>query len=142
MILLSFQYLYSQPTKDHFILNGKIIGIDNRVIYLSYYDEYLQSGKTDISFIRNGLFSFSGKLKQLTVAFIKLNKREAIGLNATDIFLEPGKMNIDLTLNEFVNTNMTGSKTQYDYAEINLKWNQIKKFIPSYLIATVMYIKI
>ena len=126
LLLFSFQHLYSQPAKkDHFILNGKIAGIDNGVIYLSYYDEELQSGKSDSSFIRNGLFSFSGKLKQQTVAFIKLNKREAFGLNATNIFLEPVKMNIDIDLNKFDNAHLTGSGIQNDYEEIRTKWNKI-----------------
>ena len=125
VILFSFQYVNSQPAKDHFILNGKITGIDNSVIYLSYYDEYLQSGKSDSCFIRNGLFSFSGRLKNQAVAFIKLNKREAFGLNATNIFLEPAKMNIEIELNKFDKAHLTGSGIQNDYEEIRTKWNQI-----------------
>ena len=125
LMLFSFQYGHSQSVKDHFILNGQITGIDNRVIYLSYYDEYLQSGKSDSCFIRNGLFSFSGRLKNQAVAFIKLNKREAVGLNATDIFLEPAKMNIEIELNKFDKAHLTGSGIQNDYEEIRTKWNQI-----------------
>lgn len=126
-MLTAFQNLYSQQAEGSFILNGKITGVDNRVIYLSYYDDYLQSGKLDSSFIKNGAFSFSGKLKQPTVAFIKLNKKEAIGLNATDIFLEPAKMNIDITLNEFGNAYLSGSKTQNEYEGLRTKGNQIRK---------------
>lgn len=129
-ILFSLKNLYSQQTKDSFVLKGIITGINNSVIYLSYYDAYLQSGRVDSSSIRNGLFSFSGKLKQPTVAFIKLNKREAIGLNATDIFLEPAKMNIAITLNEFGNAHLTGSKTQDDYDRLKSEINQIKKNHP------------
>ncbi len=124
-ILFSFEYLYAQPAKDHFILNGKITGIDNGVIYLGYYDDIQQSGKSDSSLIRNGLFSFSGKLTQPAVAFLALNKREAFGLNATNIFIEPGKMNISIELNKFDNAHLTGSNTQNDYEEIRTKRNKI-----------------
>jgi thiol-disulfide isomerase/thioredoxin len=130
LILLSFQYLYSQPVKDHFILNGKIMGVDNRTIYLSYYDEDSQTGKSDSSFIRNGLFSFSGKLKQPAVAFIALKKGEAFALNATNIFLEPGKMNIDIELNKFDNAHMTGSSIQNDYEQIMGEKKKIKSGYP------------
>lgn len=125
IILISFQHLHSQPVKDQFILNGKITGTNNRMIYLSYYDEDLQSGKLDSSFIKNGEFYFSCKLTQPTVAFIKLNKREAFGLNATNIFLEPGKMIIDLQLDKFDNAHLTGSSIQNEYEELRSKGNQI-----------------
>lgn len=130
VMLLSFQHACSQPNKDHFILNGKITGIDNRMIYLSYYDEYLKTGKLDSSYIREGLFSFSGKIKGPTVAFIKLSKKEAFGLNATDIILEPVNLQIDLTFNEFGNTHMTGSQTQNSHEALRFEWMQVKKKYP------------
>jgi thiol-disulfide isomerase/thioredoxin len=130
MILFSFQYLYSQPAKDYFILNGKINGMDKGVIYLGYYDDVLQLGKSDSSFIKNGLFSFSGKLKEPTVAFISLTKREAFGLNSTNIFLEPCKMYIEIKLNKFANAHLTGSGIQNDYEELRLKGNKILKNHP------------
>ena len=129
-LLFSLQYSYAQQPGDNFKLSGKIEGVDNKMIYLSYYDEHIKAGKLDSAFIRNGLFTFYGKLKQPTVAFIKLNKREAIGLSATDIFIEPANMSIELTLNEFANAHMTGSATQNDYQTLRAKRNQIVKNHP------------
>ena len=124
-IMASFQYLQAQPPNDHFFLHGRIESIDNRYIYLSYYDDHSQSGRLDSVFITNGSFTFSGKLNQPAVAFIKLYRREAIGLNATDIFLEPTEMNIHLTLNEFAKAHLSGSKTQNDYDNLRSKESEI-----------------
>ncbi len=130
LLLFPFQHIHCQTPKNHFILNGKITGIDNRPIYLSYYDDELRSGKLDSALISNGVFSFSGKLKGPSVAFIALSKKEAVGLNATDIFLEPVKMNIAITLNEFRSAHLTGSTTQKNYDELKSKGNQIIKNYP------------
>lgn len=130
LILLSFEYANAQPAKNQFVLNGKINGIENGIIYLSHYDEDLQTGKTDSSQIKDGLFSFSGKVYGPTLAFIKLSKKEALGVNAIDIILEPANMQIELMVNEFVNNHMTGSKMQADYQELWLKSKLIRKNHP------------
>ncbi len=130
LLVFSSQYVCSQTMKDHFILNGKLTGADNRIIYLSYYDDESQTGKTDSSRIKNGLFSFSGKLRQPAVAFIALKKGEAFGLNAYNIFLEPSAMNLDLVLNKFSKAHMTGSGIQNDYEQIKEKKVKIKSSYP------------
>ncbi|HEX7844382.1 MAG TPA: TlpA disulfide reductase family protein [Chitinophagaceae bacterium] len=118
-------YINAQPQHEGFTLAGKITGGDNKVIYLSYYDEENQSAKTDSSLIKDGAFLFSGKLKNPAVAFISLRKREAIGSNATDIIIEPGNMHIDLVFNKFTDAYMTGSRLQDDYELLRLKGNKI-----------------
>ncbi|MEO5946377.1 MAG: TlpA disulfide reductase family protein [Chitinophagaceae bacterium] len=127
LILLSFEYANAQPAKNQFVLNGKIVGVENGTIYLSHYDEDLKTGKTDSSLIKNGLFSFSGKVNGPTVAFIKLNKREAFGTNATNIFLEPTSMNVSLIHNNFTDAHLTGSKTQTEYQKIIIEQNVIRQ---------------
>lgn len=122
--------LFSQQTEGKFFLKGKIEGVDNRLIYLSYYDDNSSIGRLDSSIIKSGYFSFTGKINQPAVAFIKLNRKEAIGLNATNIFLEPANMCIDLKLNDFRNAHLTGSNTQTDYEELRCKGDKIIKNHP------------
>ena len=60
VILFSFQYVNSQPAKDHFILNGKITGIDNSVIYLNFYvhARCYQIAEDDLLLFDSTLFLF------------------------------------------------------------------------------------
>jgi thiol-disulfide isomerase/thioredoxin len=130
-ILVFGRSLFSQQTGAMFFLNGKINGVNERMIYLSYYDDILQTGRLDSSLVKRDSFSFSGNINQPAVAFIKLNKKEAVGLNATNIFIEPGNMKLILKLNDFGNAHLIGSHTQKDYEDLKLKENRVVKNHPA-----------
>jgi thiol-disulfide isomerase/thioredoxin len=125
---------FSQSIKDAkpFTLNGKIIGEDSGRIVLRYQG---QSKYTmDTVSIMNGAFVFKGNIIEPTRAYIICGN----DLNRTSFFLEPGVMNIILTVDKFNEFKMTGSKTQEEQEkltrleeQLNICINKLKSEISS-----------
>ena len=109
----------SLPLKNRFILNGMIAGSDKKYIYLSY--RTINSIYTrDSAIVLNGVFKFSGFIAEPTRAFItNLTSTIITGndSNFTWIFIEPGKIAIDLVEGKFKDVIITGSKAQSELVE-------------------------
>ena len=109
--------LFSQnnasPTK--FTLTGKITAKNTKVVYLQYLDNK-DKNVTDSCAVKNGTFTFSGHVKELTFAKLKgTNNSKPESYNLVNIFLEPSLMQVVLTEDKFNEVRITGSKTQIEY---------------------------
>ena len=91
VILTSFGMLASAQSKARsFTLNGRILGPDTlaKKVFLQYRSE--QGWKMDSSVVKDGLFSFTGKIQEPTMARFMARR------NAEAIFLMPGLQRIRL----------------------------------------------
>ena len=117
--------LQKQPFKE-FTITGKIEGRDTGRIILGYKNS---NGKyvRDTSLLKDGKFSFKGNINQPTFAGIVGNITSNLmdDPNRTIIFLEPAKLNIQLTENHFRDIRMTGSKTQNDFSNLQKSYSPL-----------------
>jgi thiol-disulfide isomerase/thioredoxin len=105
-----------QNLKEQFILDGKIMNMDAGCVYLSYINKNGDRVR-DSSEIKNGSFQFIGFISEPTLASFS-GKVLSSGMddpNYTSIFLEPARMKMTVTANEFKTAKLTGSKTQQEY---------------------------
>lgn len=94
------------------VLDGRIIGLNEGIIYLSYFSTIDNIFVEDSATIINGIFKFGILVNKPTVAYISLKKGVAFGKYSTNIFLEPSKQQIELRYNDFQFPRMSGSGTQ------------------------------
>ena len=97
------------------------------MLYLGYYNNREQKVTNDSSLIINGLFSFKGRISEPAVAFINLSRRGEMGVNGTEIFIEPSMMEISLQKDKFSNLHLTGSTTQKEYEDLRALEDAIKE---------------
>ena len=104
---------------DQFSIVGKIEGRDTGRIILGYTDS---EGKyvNDTAFLKDGNFSFKGKINQPTLAGVVGNITSDLmdDPNRTIFFLEPGKLQLKLQEGGFSKLEMSGSKTQDDFSNL------------------------
>jgi thiol-disulfide isomerase/thioredoxin len=112
-----------------FTIKGKVEGKTNEYIYLTYASA--ENGKfiTDSVMIRDGRFSFSGKVDGVVQGTIMMNMRAAGGGKYVPLLLSAGTMQLTVDYNNFNNSLLTGSPAQ---DEIN-KLNQMKAAITAEL---------
>ncbi len=125
LFLLSLVFCgFSQSIKkaQPFTLNGKIIGKDSGTIVLRYRGEskYVRDTVT----ITNGTFVFKGNIAAPTRAEIIGERNEP---NSAYIYLEPGFMTINLTVDKFEELKMTGSITEQEQQELIRQKEHISK---------------
>jgi thiol-disulfide isomerase/thioredoxin len=104
----------SNPQK--FVLSGKIDGQQEGIVHLSYAvakGKYVQ----DSAVLHQGTFRFTGELSEPAMAWFygKIKSRGMDDPNATDIFVEPGHLQIALRVNDFKHAVLTGSASQDEY---------------------------
>ena len=95
-----------------FTLSGKVEGRDAGYIHISYTDT---SGKrkSDSCALNGGAFSFSGQIKEPTMAYLYLDRE-----NSAEVFLEPSVMTFTAAVGNFYNAIVTGSATQRELGEL------------------------
>lgn len=107
------------PFKNRFVLTGNIDGMNKGYIYLSYRTingNYLR----DSALISNGKFKISGFIAEPTRAMLtSLTSTLITGSdsNFTWIFIEPAKMDINISQRKFKDLTLTGSKAQNELVE-------------------------
>lgn len=105
-----------QKVNDRFTLDGTVLNQQDGFVYLSYAGK---DGKfvRDSAALKNGSFKFTGSITEPVMASFnaKLISRSSEDPNYTNIFLEPGNMKVAVTLNDFKNAKVTGSKSHADY---------------------------
>jgi thiol-disulfide isomerase/thioredoxin len=109
LILISSCTSQADKNSKKFVIQGKTIGQDSGNIVLSYFSDttYVR----DTVDIKNGKFVFSGEIFEPTRATLFGGNN----LSSVMVFLEPGKMKINLTKDKYDECKMTGSKTQNDF---------------------------
>ncbi len=107
---------FAQEGRHSFILNGNISGRDTGRLVLSYNSP---TGKfiSDTVLLKNGRFTFSGRITEPTMATLEGNLQFPNRYNIYDpnfriLFLEPSKMTIVLRENDFRHAVVTGSATE------------------------------
>ena len=105
-----------------FTLQGKIKGQSSGMLKLSYPTAdggYVQ----DSTAIQNGKFEFKGKVADPVMAYI-MGAVKSQGFddpNMATFFIEPGKLSMALTVGDFKNLKLTGSKTHDELVVLNLR---------------------
>jgi thiol-disulfide isomerase/thioredoxin len=106
------------PDSNSFILKGKIIGRDTGYIYLWYRG--LDGVVSDSFHLNGGEFIFTGKLREPTGAllssfcFVRNNKSKYESHVITELFIEPGHMNLVATMDSFQMAQLEGSRSDSD----------------------------
>jgi len=108
------------PASGKFILMGIINGNAPAQLKLRYADS---AGKwrLDSAVVNQGRFEFRGVINGPTISQImgKLTSKTTDDPNYTSIFLEPGLMEIEVTVDDFQSVAVKGSLAQSDYQKLN-----------------------
>jgi peroxiredoxin len=89
----------------NFTLIGKINGIDSGKVIIQY--GLFSTFHQDTALLKKGQFIFTGTIKEPTKANLIFDEQ-----NRTVIFLEPGRMRLDLTKDQYEEARSRGSKSQ------------------------------
>lgn len=116
----SFFSTLNAQDKNTFIVSGSVLGKPSGEIYLRYTAK--NKTVTDSTQLRDGKFTFSGLLDEPTIAElsdkIKISGPKNKNLYS-DFYIEPTKMNISLSNNDFSKARLAGSKSNDDYQTLN-----------------------
>ena len=135
-VLISFGVLAQNgKPQEKFIINGKFVGDNTHVVYLHYLD-FSGNYKQDSCIINNGIFSFTGYLKEPNLAYLigNIKTREEKDPNFVQLFIEPGVIKIELTENKFKQAKITGSHIQKDFELLQKKKEPINEILDSLLL--------
>lgn len=126
LIFTTFTAGAQQKVNNQFVLNGKLKGEDNGMMYL-YYSNSNNARVKDSAAITNGQFSFRGKINEPTMAYLALKEERRNQNNSTGFFMEPAVMTVTLPLNKFSDAKFTGSKTENEYAVVQAKKQKMQE---------------
>jgi hypothetical protein len=126
LFLLTLGYMAAaQPTRNRFVLNGKVLGAQTGWMYL-YYTNSKGARQMDSTALKDGGFSFNGAIAEPVMAYLSLKEEKRTQNNAASFFLEPSVITAELVLNQFGDAQFTGSKTQHEYAALYAKRLRVK----------------
>src|ERR1044072_1678676 len=96
---LAMMTTIARAQEKPFSIKGNITGKTNDYIYLSYAsgDAY----KTDSTFIKDGRFSFTGKLNGPIQAYVVLDKKGNAFGKYSELFISPGNMDLSIDYKQF-----------------------------------------
>ena len=108
-------------TSGKFVLKGTINGNAPKKISIGYIDS-LGYKHPDSTEIIDGKFMFRGTINGPTEAYLigKVTTKLFTDPNITTVYLEPGVLEINLTVDDFQSAKLKGSATQNDYQKLNL----------------------
>lgn len=123
ILVISSCTSHSDKNSNVFEIQGEINGQDSGIIVLSYFlsDMRIQ----DSAKIKNGKFVFKGKIFEPTRGIIDGGN----DLGTVWVYLEPRKMKISLSKDNFSEFKMTGSKTQAESDLLNKTKNPFSERI-------------
>lgn len=116
ILILIFSIVFQvngQQFNSNFIINGKITNRNEGFIVIKYINSK-NASITDTAKINQGKFFFKGFIAEPTLAYIIGNAKTSSidDVNFTDLYIEPKKMDILISENEFKFLKVKGSKTQ------------------------------
>ncbi|MCS4226510.1 AhpC/TSA family protein [Sphingobacterium sp. BIGb0165] len=122
---LSLVALGQQP----FVLKGETINVSSPYVYLGYRSGDGSKHTLDSVKIENNAFVFKGKIDEPVMAYLYLDRsgRSVDDPNAVSFYLEPKKMSIRLERDKFKEGLIKGSKSQDEWAKLNVEKNVIRK---------------
>jgi thiol-disulfide isomerase/thioredoxin len=109
-----------RPASGKVTLKGRINGNAPKEISIAFIDS-LGNGHRDTIQVDQGEFEFKGTINGPTRAAIygKFTTKFLPDPNIAIVYLEPGLMEINLTVNDFPSAKVKGSATQDDYQKLN-----------------------
>jgi len=131
---------------QQFDLQGKISGQSTGYIHL-YYPNKTGKYVNDSCAISNGTFELKGDIAEPTMAYLygNIKSQSVDDSNSTDLFIEPGTMQITLTANDFKHAVVTGSKTQDEYVALEKEkgpiYNEMKPLDQAFDDANKKYVQ-
>lgn len=113
LLLVTCGVIGQKLDKSTFYLNGHFNGSKPTQLVLYYLDRNGNEIRDTVT-VFDGEFSFTGKIKNPTISSLSIvkNNNRISQDNFLPLFLEPGKMGIELKENNFQNSIITGSRTQ------------------------------
>lgn len=109
--------IYAQNTNKNlpFTIKGKLTGKQTKFVCLKFTDGNYNK-HLDTCYLKNGLFTFSGFVKEPTVAYLEgeFYSDHVSDPNFIEFFLEPGIINIDIIEDKFKQAKIKGSTTQLE----------------------------
>ncbi len=105
-LLLTNFFADCQQLQDHFIIQGSLSNLKDKMIYLQYI--YGDSTIRDSAVVTNGNFTFTGKLTEPVSANLILKDYRGYA----EIFIENAKMNLRGDADDISNVALSGSSTQ------------------------------
>ena len=129
-----------------FTITGNIKGKDNAYIYLYYSDDEAGKQKTDSAFIKDGRFSFQGKLAGPTQAGVVLDKQARSIEQYLQLYIVPGEMQLSLDANNLRDgAVLKGSPVQAEADALNKTkapiYAQLKPLSEAYNKTNAIYIE-
>lgn len=91
----------SRAQEKPFLVKGTITGKTNDYIYLTYANGTGNSYTTDSSLIKDGRFSFNGKLSGPIQAYVVLDKKGDSFGKYSELFINPGNMELSIDYKQF-----------------------------------------
>src|SRR5882757_285429 len=104
----------NSDTNDGFVITGKIHGVDTGKIYLA---EGVLNGRIDSTRIKNGTFSFTGRVNEPTPFAILVFSKGIDFANKPSLlfFVENDVIRIDADIKTLDKGNVTGSLSEKEY---------------------------
>jgi thiol-disulfide isomerase/thioredoxin len=117
--LLKYAFSQEKSINNSFVINGKISGRDSGFIFLSYNTAsrgYIE----DSAKIINGFFKFTGTISYPHAAILRIDKTKEMidGVNFKQLFIEYGRMDLKLRINEIGSARLSGSKSQKQFESL------------------------
>ncbi|MEI9959423.1 MAG: TlpA disulfide reductase family protein [Ferruginibacter sp.] len=111
-------FFYTPIQAQTFSLKGKINGLNNHYIYLSYTG-YSSDRIWDSTIIKDNTFQFSGIVKGQAKCYITIRKDNRTNIDSAGVaqpfFIEAGEIAITLNANDFKQYAITGSHVQKEW---------------------------
>ena len=118
LIILLFTSCFINAQQD-FILNGHMTNASEGFIYSFYQNELGKTVQDSFLVKADGNFKFSGKIYGPTMTSLYFGKvRSVDDPNYTNFFIEPGTNTITVDKNNFKNAEISGSKSQLLYEQV------------------------
>ena len=122
ILIISFSLqANAQLAGKSFVLSGHVTGMNGKYIFFSYRGLGLER-IWDSTIIHNNSFQFRGIITEPAKALLtdlETNRISTIDPHvSTPLFIEPGRLNINLVRNHFREAVLTGSKTQSDFIQL------------------------
>ncbi len=103
-----FSGCQQQKKPDHFTINGKLSNLKDTIIYMMY--TYRDSSRVDSAVVKNGSFTFHGKLTEPSAAMIFLPGYKGGG--AGWAYIENGEMSLSGNADSINDISLSGSAAQ------------------------------
>jgi thiol-disulfide isomerase/thioredoxin len=114
LLLISIVFIVhpskAQDGQNHFNIKGKIYGLKEGIVYLSYLSDNKQV--RDSSNIKGNKFAFKGNINEPTRGFLTLKEEKYNEKHSFGFFIEPTRIEVMLPVSDFNNAKITGSRMQ------------------------------